>query len=272
MGNGQSQLSGQPQQAQNPTQNLFQAQDQRPTALATAQPVGGSGVGHAGSLFRMNTGGFGTMPESATPLSQAMQGGVSNRRWRNLQMAGMTDPGADYGENMAASENIRQQGAQEEFGRRMQDQQMQSAMMRNQAMQKLLGLFGGAGGGENPAEGFLKGIREGGVQGLASSPLMQELLKGTQAQTNMAFEPQERALQQKQGAQGRYGLSSTAAFDEQSRLAGRKAQAGQAGYGQAWQGTLAGLDPMMKSAGLTTQFAQSQQGQLPQMFSALMRG
>ena len=266
-GIGQSQLSGQPQQ-----QNIFQqAQDPRPTALASAQPVGGSGVGHAGSLFRMNTGGFGTMPESATPLSQAMQGQVANRRWGNLRMGGMADPGADYGEAMAGQENMRQQGQQQEFGRQMQDQQMQSAMMRNQAMQKLLALFGG-GGGENPAEGFLKGIREGGVQGLASSPLMQELLKGTQAQTNMAFEPQERALQQKQGAQGRYGLSSTAAFDEQSRLAGRKAQAGQAGYGQAWQGTLAGLEPQLKSAGLTTGFAQSQQGQLPQMFSALMRG
>ena len=240
-------------------------------AMASFSPAMGSG---AGTLYGFKTGGYGTMPESASPLSQAWQGQASNARWNQMRLAGGGDAGRGA-EQMAESANLGYQQQQQEFQRGMQDQQLQGAMLKNQALSKLMALFGGGGGGENPAEGFLAGLRSGGVQGLADSPLMQKLLAGHQAQVTSAFEDPGglRSQTQRLGAQqNRYSSDSVMGAQRQAALEKQRGIAGSQAYGKAWEGTLAGMDPLMKSAGLTTQFAQSQQGQLPQLLSAVMRG
>jgi hypothetical protein len=175
---------------------------------------------------------------------------------------------------MAESANIGFQNQQQEFGRQMQDQQLQGAMLKNQALSKLMALFGGGGGPENPAEGFLASLRSGGVQGLADSPLMQKLLGKHKGEVSAAFEDPgglRSQMQKARGQQNRYTLDSTMGAQRQGILDRQRGLAESGAYGKAWEGTLAGLDPMLKSAGLTTQFAQSQQGQLPQLLSAVMR-
>ena len=240
-------------------------------SMASFSPAMGSG---AGTLYGFKTGGYGTMPESASPLSQAWQGQASNARWNQMRLAGGGDAGRGA-EQMAESANIGFQGQQQEFGRQMSEQQVLGAALKNQALSKLMALFGGGGGPGNPAEGFLAGLRSGGVQGLADSPLMQKLLAGHQAQVTSAFEDPGglRSQTQRLGAQqNRFSSDSVMGAQRQAALEKQRGLAGSQAYGKAWEGTLAGMDPLMKSAGLTTQFAQSQQGQLPQLLSAVMRG
>ena len=54
----------------------------------------------AGTLYGFKTGGYGTMPETASPLSQAWQNQASNARWNQMRLAGPSGAG-DSAERMA---------------------------------------------------------------------------------------------------------------------------------------------------------------------------
>jgi len=203
-----------------------------------AEQTGAMGVGGMSPnqyFGKISTGGYGLMPASASPLSQAMQGDVSAGRWRNMAGGGMRDPGLDYGEMLANSANIGYQNQQQEFQRQQQQQAINAGAMRNQALQKLLALITSGKGGGAAATGPV-----------AVDP---KILAAIQAKVQNEFERPgglQSQLQRLGASQNRYTADSTMGAARQASLDRARAGAMTEAYLPAYQSTVAGWGPALR--------------------------
>lgn len=223
-------------------------------------PAGGAGTGYAGPFLTMQTKGFGALPTGAGPLSEAMASMRSAFNWGRPSIG----PSSDFGAERAAMGYASQQ---EEFQRSMQEQQglqagqqTQAMQLRNQMLQRLLGLF--AGGGAGVSNPWLQGIPTGAVQ---ADP---KILAGLQAKVGTEFDRPgglQSQLQRLGASQGRYTSDSGLAASRQASLDRARSGAMTEAYVPAQQATVQGYQPGLQAAQIY-----GQQSMTPQFIANLL--
>lgn len=179
---------------------------------------GPTGPGNWGGMVPFNMGQIGgTLAEGMNPIAGTTSSAQLDAMARSNAI-NQANQQNQYLQAQTANQYIQSDAFRQQ---QMLNQQLQQQQLRTQTMQKLLGLFGGQGGGQqNPAQGFLQSLTGGQGYNL-QNPLFQQLLQGRLGQVESAFNDPgglRSKMQQMGTAQNRYSSDSTTGAARQNIL------------------------------------------------------